>query len=155
MIEIPSAVLTADILAKESDFFSVGTNDLIQYSLAVDRTNEKVAYLYEPGHPGVLKLIKAVADSAQRNGIWVGMCGEMAGEPLFAFLLLGLGFNEFSMTPPRVSKIKTLIRNVTYREAKIYAQKALTKSTSKEVERCLQDGLRNTLKGDYERILTI
>ena len=155
MIEVPSAALTADILAKESDFFSIGTNDLIQYSLAVDRGNEKVAYLYEPGHPAVLKLIKNVVESAHTNNIWVGMCGEMSGEPLFACLLLGLGLDEFSMPPPLVPRVKELIRSITFEEAKIVAQKALDLPTAKDVEKYLQEQLKIILKDDFERIVSI
>ena len=153
MIEVPSAALTADALAKESDFFSIGTNDLIQYSLAVDRGNEKVAYLYEPGHPGVLRLIKKVIEDAHNNGIWVGMCGEMSGETLFSFLLLGLGLDEFSMPPPRVPRIKELIRSVSYKDAKAIAEKSLDFETATEVEKYLRDSLKKLLGSDYERIV--
>lgn len=155
MIEIPSAALTADILAKESDFFSIGTNDLIQYSLAVDRTNEKVAYLYEPGHPAVLRLIKSVVDAAHKNNIWVGMCGEMAGEPLFAFLTLGFELDEFSMPPPRVPRIKELIKNVNFEDAKIIAERALKLSTAKEVEKYLQEELKKILQDNFDKILLV
>jgi phosphotransferase system enzyme I (PtsI) len=155
MIEVPSAAITADALAKESDFFSIGTNDLIQYSLAVDRANEKVAYLYEPGHPAVLRLIKNVIDIAHGNNIWVGMCGEMAGESLFAFLILGLELDEFSMPPPRVPKIKELIRNVNFEEARVIAEKALSLSTAKEVEHFLQEELRKILGNDFSKILLV
>lgn len=155
MIEVPSAAITADILAKECDFFSIGTNDLIQYSLAVDRGNEKVAYLYEPGHPGVLRLIKNIINAAHDKGIWVGMCGEMSGEPLFAFLLLGLGLDEFSMSPPRVPKIKELIHSVKYEDAKNIAENALTLSTSREVDKYLQTELKKILKDDFDRILLV
>jgi len=153
MIEVPSAALTADVLAKECDFFSIGTNDLIQYSLAVDRANEKVAYLYEPAHPAVLRLIKDVVLSAHKNNIWVGMCGEMAGEIIFAFLLLGLGLDEFSMPPPRVPKIKELIRKIKLSDAKDVASKVLNFPTSGEIEKYLQDYLRNILKGDSRQLL--
>jgi phosphotransferase system enzyme I (PtsI) len=155
MIEVPSAALTADTLAKESDFFSIGTNDLIQYSLAVDRANEKVAYLYEPGHPAVLRLIKNVIDVAHKNNIWVGMCGEMSGEPLFAFLTLGLELDEFSMPPPRVPRIKELIKNVKFEDAKAIAEKAIKMPTAKEVEKYIQDELKKILQDDFDRILLV
>ncbi|TAN59479.1 phosphoenolpyruvate--protein phosphotransferase [bacterium] len=134
MIEVPSAAMTTDILAKEVDFFSIGTNDLIQYSIAVDRSNEKVAYLYEPAHPGVLRLIKSIIDAGHNANIWVGMCGEMGGDPLFTVILLGLGLDEFSMPSVMIPEIKHIIRAVTMAQAKEIAAQALTLSTSKEVE---------------------
>lgn len=155
MIEVPSAALTADVLAKECDFFSIGTNDLIQYSLAVDRTNEKVAYLYEPGHPAVLRLIKNVIEVAHQNDIWVGMCGEMSGDPIFAFLLLGMGLDRFSMSLPQVPKIKELISNINLKDAKAALLEALKFPTAKEVEKYLQDELRKILGDNFYRVLTI
>lgn len=134
MIEVPSAAITADIIAKEADFFSIGTNDLIQYSLAVDRTNEKIAYLYEPAHPAVLKLIKNIIDAGHKSKIWVGMCGEMSSDPELVLVLLGLGLDEFSMPPASVPLIKQLVRSITYKEAKKIAEHALSLSTGKEVE---------------------
>ena len=155
MIEVPSAALTSDILAKESDFFSIGTNDLIQYSLAVDRSNEKVAYLYEPGHPAVLRLIKNIIEVAHSHKIWVGMCGEMSGEPIFAFLLLGMGLDRFSMSAPQVPKIKELINSIKFSDAKNAVEKALQLSTPKEVEQCLQEELKKVLKEDLYHTLMI
>ncbi|HLD41022.1 MAG TPA: phosphoenolpyruvate--protein phosphotransferase [Candidatus Omnitrophota bacterium] len=134
MIEVPSAAMTADIIAKEADFFSIGTNDLIQYSIAVDRSNEKVAYLYEPAHPGVLRLIKNIIDVGHRAGIWVGMCGEMAGDPLFTLILLGLGLDEFSMPSIMVPEIKHIIRSVNMAQAKQIAEEAVSLPTAAEVE---------------------
>ncbi|MFA5062874.1 MAG: phosphoenolpyruvate--protein phosphotransferase [Candidatus Omnitrophota bacterium] len=146
MIEVPSAAMTADILAQEADFFSIGSNDLIQYSLAVDRANEKVAYLYEPAHPAVLRLIKNIIDSAHKANINVGMCGEMAGEPSFALILLGLGLDEFSMPPQVIPELKYLIRSVSLKDAQSIAVEALTFSTGTQVEEFAQAKLREILK---------
>ncbi len=153
MIEVPSAALTSDILAKEADFFSIGTNDLIQYSLAVDRGNEKVAYLYEPAHPAVIKLIKLVVENAHKNNIWVGMCGEMASNPLYALLLLGLGLDEFSVIPYLIPKIKKIIRSVYLEQAQEIAEKVLSLTSSKDTEKLLTDFLLKEIKVDSEDIL--
>ncbi|MFA5310856.1 MAG: phosphoenolpyruvate--protein phosphotransferase [Candidatus Omnitrophota bacterium] len=146
MIEVPSAAMTADILAKEADFFSIGSNDLIQYSLAVDRANEKVAYLYEPAHPAVLRLIKNIIDSAHKGDINVGMCGEMAGEPSLALILLGMGLDEFSVPPQVIPELKYLIRSITLKQAKEIADEALKLSTGREVEDYAQSKLKEILK---------
>ncbi|MDP3731449.1 MAG: phosphoenolpyruvate--protein phosphotransferase [Candidatus Omnitrophota bacterium] len=145
MIEVPSAAMTADILAGEVGFFSIGTNDLIQYSLAVDRTNEKVAYLYEPAHPAVLRLIKNIIDAAHNAGIRVGMCGEMAGEPAFVLVLLGLGLDEFSVPPQVIPEVKYIIRSIKLSEARAIAKEALKLSTGKEVAEFSQVKLRKIL----------
>ncbi|MDP3787255.1 MAG: phosphoenolpyruvate--protein phosphotransferase [Candidatus Omnitrophota bacterium] len=142
MIEVPSAALTADILAREVDFFSIGTNDLIQYSLAVDRVNEKIAYLYEPAHPAILRLIKNIIYAGHKANIWVGMCGEMAGEPAFAILLLGLGLDEFSTSPVNLPRIKQIIRSVEYKTAQKIAEEALTLSTGREIEEFANEKLK-------------
>ncbi|MFH1201722.1 MAG: phosphoenolpyruvate--protein phosphotransferase [Candidatus Omnitrophota bacterium] len=145
MIEVPSAAMICDILAEEANFFSIGTNDLIQYSLAVDRTNEKIAYLYEPAHPAVLRLIKNIIDAGHQAGVCVGMCGEMAGEPELALLLLGLGLDEFSVSPSLVPKIKHVVRSVTMKEAQGIAKQALTLSTGTEVEEYTRKRLKELL----------
>lgn len=146
MIEIPSAALTSDALAKEVDFFSIGTNDLIQYALAVDRVNEKIAYLYEPTHPAILRLIREVIVNGHKNKIWVGTCGEMTGDPAVAILLVGLGIDEISTSPLLLPKVKKAIRTVPYREAKGIAQKALKFHTGLEVRKFLSAKLRRLLK---------
>jgi len=133
MIEIPSAVMVADALARRLKFFSIGTNDLIQYTLAVDRMNEKVAHLYEPTHPAILRLIKATVDAAHKNNIWVGVCGEMAGDPALTPLLLGLGVDELSATPSLVPPVKYLIRRLKINEARELAEFALNSESSSEI----------------------
>jgi len=134
MIEVPSAAVIADLLAQEADFFAIGTNDLIQYSLAIDRSNENVSYLYEPLHPALLRLIKGVIDAGKRAGIPVSLCGEMASDPLFAIVLLGLGLEVFSMNPSSIPVIKNIVRTVRYRDCKRIADIALQKRTAQEIE---------------------
>ncbi len=152
MIEVPSAALISDILAKYADFFSIGTNDLIQYSLAVDRADEKVAYLYEPAHPAVLRLIKRVVDAAHTMNIEVSMCGEMASEPIFIFLLIGMGLDELSMPPSLIPKAKLLIRSISYKEAAEVFEKVSEFSSPREVEDFCIKRLKEFLKEKYEEL---
>jgi phosphotransferase system enzyme I (PtsI) len=133
MIEIPSAALAASSLAKRVKFFSIGTNDLIQYTLAVDRLNEKIAHLYEPTNPAILRLIKMTVEAGHQHGIWVGVCGEMAGDPLLTPLLLGLGVNELSVAPPSVPQIKYLIRRLKLAEVRKLAESALECESGAEI----------------------
>jgi phosphotransferase system enzyme I (PtsI) len=133
MIEIPSAALNAEALAKRARFFSIGTNDLIQYSLAVDRLNEKIAHLYEPTHPAILRLIKLTVEAGHRHGLWVGVCGEMAGDPVLVPLLLGLGVDELSAAAPSVPEIKFLIRRLKLGEARALAEEALVCESGAEI----------------------
>ena len=133
MIEIPSAALTAEMIAPEVDFFSIGSNDLIQYTMAVDRVNEKVAGLYEPTHPAILRLIRGVVEAAHNNNIWVGVCGEMAGEPLFTPLLLGMGIDELSAASSSLPRVKEVIRRLTLREAQELAAASLHTNSGRDV----------------------
>jgi len=134
MIEVPSAAITADLIAPHVDFFSLGTNDLVQYTLAVDRVNERVAYLYEPTHPAIIKLIKNTIDVGHQHGIWVGICGEMAANPVMAPLLMGLGIDEFSMSPSAVPMVKHVVRSLKFPQAEELAKTALPSSSASEVQ---------------------
>jgi phosphotransferase system enzyme I (PtsI) len=138
MIEVPSAALTADILAREVDFFSLGTNDLAQYSLAVDRNNEHVVDLYQPVHPALLRMIRFVCDSAAAAGIAVSVCGEMASDSNYAKLLVGLGLRRLSMSPRLVPRIKTLLRSESVAELQELALRCLELRTADEIEACLR-----------------
>ena len=135
MIEVPSAAAAADHMARRVKFFSIGTNDLIQYSLAVDRLNDRIAHLYEPTHPAILRLIKMATDAGEKNGIWTGVCGEMAGDPVLAPLLLGLGCTELSATPALVPQVKFLIRRLKMSEARALADFALQCESGSEILR--------------------
>lgn len=138
MVETPSAAVNAKFLAKEVDFFSIGTNDLTQYTLAVDRGNELISHLYNPMSPSVLGLIKQVIDASHAEGKWTGMCGELAGDERATLLLLGMGLDEFSMSAISVPHIKKLVRNVSYQEVKALADEALQKPTAAEIEQLIQ-----------------
>ncbi|MDD5491599.1 MAG: phosphoenolpyruvate--protein phosphotransferase [bacterium] len=138
MIETPSAALTADVIAKEVDFLSIGTNDLIQYTIAVDRGNEKVAYLYEPLHPAILRQIKYIIEAGHREGKQVGMCGEMAGEPELSQILLGMGLDEFSMGSSAVPKVKKIIRESTMNHSKELVNKILDLPTVEAIRKLIK-----------------
>jgi phosphotransferase system enzyme I (PtsI) len=145
MVEVPAAALIAEHLAREVDFFALGTNDLTQYTLAVDRGNEQVANLFRPFHPAVLRLVERVISTGDRFGIPVSLCGEMAADPLAVPVLVGLGLREFSMHPPALPVVRSLVRALSFREARRMAQKALALSTAKAVEEYLLEQLSGLL----------
>jgi phosphotransferase system enzyme I (PtsI) len=145
MIEVPSAALMADQLAREVNFFSIGTNDLIQYTLAADRSNENVASLYSPGDPAVLRLIEMVVKAAQKQNIAVNVCGEMSGEPIYTVLLLGMGLRNLSVTPHNIPEIKKIVRSVTIEEAVQIAQEALSLETARDVNNFLREQARRII----------
>lgn len=153
MIETPSAAILADKLAAKVDFFSIGTNDLIQYTLAVDRTSEKVAYLYQPTHPSILTLIKYVVDAARKHGIWVSVCGEMAGDPQYTILLMGLGISELSMSPVSINLIRKIIRNSRMYETEEIVEKALNCSTANEALTYSLNYLKKIVPDIYDLII--
>ncbi len=149
MIEVPAAAMTADILAKEADFFSIGTNDLIQYTLAVDRTNEKMAQFYEPAHPAVLRLIRRTINAAHDANIKVSVCGEMAGDPTLAVILMGLGIDSFSMSPTSIPQVKRSIRALKFSDIEELAKQALRLSTGLEVEEFMVAGIKKIVPDFY------
>jgi phosphotransferase system enzyme I (PtsI) len=149
MIEIPSASVTADLLAREVDFFSIGTNDLIQYALAVDRTNEHVSYLYEPLHPAVLRIIRGVVEAAHQAGIPIAICGEMAAEPTYALVLLGLGLDEFSMTPASIPRMKKVFRMSRFEESRSLVQQLFQLSTASEIEYFVRNWMAKRFPEDF------
>jgi len=147
MIELPSAVMNADALARYSDFFSIGTNDLIQYALAVDRGNEHVAELYRPEHPAVLKLIKMTAESAEKANIPVSLCGEMASSVIYSILLIGLGINSFSLAPPQIiPEVKKLIRSTDYADARELADAVLAAEGAEQAREVLEEGNKKIME---------
>ncbi len=145
MIEVPSAALMANQFAKEVNFFSIGTNDLVQYTLAVDRTNERVAGLFCPAHPSVLGLVRDVIRAGTRNSISVSVCGEMAGDPLYTLLLLGLGLNIFSMNGPDVPEVKKIIRSTTLEHAKQVARRVMSFDSERQVMHFLREETRKII----------
>ncbi len=151
MIEVPSAALTAEILAREVDFLSVGTNDLIQYSLAVDRNNEHVADLYQPGHPAILRMLRTVIDASREAGIEVSLCGEMAADPRYAPLLVGMGLRHLSVTSRSVPALKTRLRELAVSDLEELAARCLAASTGPEVEELLGSGLQSLLSAPSGR----
>ena len=154
MIETPSAAVTSDMLARDADFFSIGTNDLVQYTLAVDRVNEQTDQFYEPGHPAILRLIKQTIESAHAQNIPVGLCGEMASEPTLALILLGMGLDEFSMSSASILQIKKLIRSVRYEDTKVLAADVMNLSTGEEVgdysKKMLQELVPDIIRNEKE-----
>ncbi len=152
MIETPSAVLIADILAKEADFFSIGTNDLIQYSLAVDRVNERIAYLYQPAHPGILRMLKLIIEAADRGNVSLSICGEIAGDLSLALVVIGLGLKELSMAATAIPEVKKLIRSVSLDDVRALATRVLDLSTTDEIQSEVQQTIAQLLPKfkDYE-----
>lgn len=149
MIEVPAAVEIADELAKEVDFFSIGTNDLTQYALAIDRANERLTYLYEPLHPAILRMIKRVVDAGHAAKIKVAMCGEMAGDPLYALILLGLQLDELSMNHLAIPRVKRVVREATVEESEVLLKKALSFGTSHEVRAYVQEYMMKRFPDEF------
>jgi phosphotransferase system enzyme I (PtsI) len=145
MVETPAATLMADQMAAEADFLSIGTNDLTQYIMAVDRDNLAVAPLYQQFNPAVLRAIKMIIDAGHKKSSWVGMCGEMAGDPLATVLLVGLGLDEFSVIPTVLPEIKKIIRSVKQRDAKRVAERALAMTSEAEIREYLSSVVKNQI----------
>jgi len=141
MIEIPSSAIMSDLFAKEVDFFSIGTNDLIQYTTAVDRGNERISKLYNQFHPALLRLIKTVIENGHKEGIWVGMCGESAGDPMLIPILIGMGLDEFSMSSSSILRARDIIRNISKKEAERIVEKVINLSTAYEVKNFINNSI--------------
>jgi phosphoenolpyruvate-protein phosphotransferase len=142
MIEIPSTAVISDLLAKEVDFFSIGTNDLIQYTTAVDRGNQKIAHLYNQFHPALLRLVKMTIENGHKEGIWVGMCGEVAGDPKLIPILAGMGLDEFSMSPSSILKARAIIRNISKADMVKYVEKVVNMPTAQEIEKFIDENIK-------------
>ena len=149
LIEVPSAMVIADLLAREVDFFSIGTNDLIQYALAIDRVNKHVAHLYDPLHPAVIRMIRKIVDSAHNQGISVSMCGEMAGEPMYVPILLGLGLDGLSMSPFSVPRVKKVIRQISMADSKLFLDDISLLSTASDVNKYLLENVVPLFPDDF------
>jgi len=151
MIEVPSACMISDKLAQEADFFSIGTNDLIQYTLAIDRVNEYVSYLYEPLHPAVIRMIKKVIDDAHEYRIQVALCGEMAGEPLYIPVLLGLDLDEISMNPYSIPRAKKMIRGLEHSYCRELLQEIMLQDSPEKGETLLRNEMARIFPGDFAK----
>jgi phosphotransferase system enzyme I (PtsI) len=145
MIEVPSAVTVADILAKQADFFSIGTNDLIQYALAIDRVNEHVAFMYQPFHPAILRMILQVIKAAKQAGIKVSLCGEMAGDPLCTSVLLAMGIDELSLNAGGIPMIKKVIRSLSLDQARTELKKIMKLDTAAQVREFIMKEMKPLL----------
>jgi phosphotransferase system enzyme I (PtsI) len=151
MIEVPSAAVIADLLAEKSSFFSIGTNDLVQYTLAVDRRDEQESYLARPSHPAIIRLIKNTVDASLRHGIKTAICGEMAGDPVYTPLLLGLGFDEFSMSASSIPQIKSIIRSVSIDACRELADKVINAYSHSESIMLINDWAKEFLPSKPEQ----
>ena len=151
MIEVPAAAVIADQLAQEVDYFSIGTNDLIQYALAIDRSNERVTYLYEPLHPAVLRLIKTIVDQAHHANIRVAMCGEMAGDPLCCLILLGMQLDELSMNHLAIPRIKRILQQSTLSESRKLLEKAMSFNNALEVRAYVQNYMNERFPDEFQK----
>ncbi len=150
MIEVPSSAIVIDLIAEEVDFVSIGTNDLIQYTLAIDRVNEHVAYLYEPLHPAIVRMIKHVMTVAREADIPAAMCGEVAGDPLYASALLGLGLREFSMNSVSIPRVKRIIRQVTMEDSRKLAREILSLTSAREIEDYTREYMQSHFPGELD-----
>jgi phosphotransferase system enzyme I (PtsI) len=145
MVETPSAALSADLFARDVDFFSIGTNDLIQYTMAVDRGNERVANLYQPAHPAILRLLERVIEVGVDRDVEVALCGEICGEPIYTLLLLGMGLRELSLSAALIPEVKKVIRSVTMERAREVARTAVSMGEADQTQRYLHASLRQVL----------